>query len=64
MIFGIDALAFCLLMLCAFSAGILGASLVILVYVLRRKKRRAKDCILPERNWQKLAKVEQLYNGR
>lgn len=64
MILGLNASAFFLLMLCAFAAGIMGTLAVLFVHVLRVKKHRASVPVLPERNWQKLSKDEQLYSGR
>jgi len=64
MILGLNASAFFLLMLCAFAAGIMGALAVLLVHALCRKTQRTNDSVAPERNWQKLAKDEQMYSGR
>ena len=70
MIFDIPAASFGLIMLCAFSAGLLGAAVVeISFFFIRRKKTHPAVSKQFERDrsacgWQKSARDEQLYSGR
>ncbi len=70
MIFGLSYIAFFLIMLCAFFAGILGSVLTILLSYAARKKALQKKpsaqgkSLRQESAWQRNAQDEQLFNGR
>ena len=63
MIMGLSLASFCILMICAFFAGAIGA-LVVLYGYRKLTKHKAEENLPVNRTWSDMTRDEQLYNGR